>query len=86
MEAFITWINNPLVQSTIKSPLVGAILGLLFGGFNTPPSPAAPATVQQTVIIFRQTVMVNQRGGSSSSSDDIWGYIAALFIVVAVVT
>ncbi|MCT4715542.1 hypothetical protein MUA01_11240 [Enterobacteriaceae bacterium H18W14] len=86
MEAFITWINNPLVQSTIISPLVGAILGLLFGGFNTPPSPAAPATVQQTVIIFRQTVMVNQRGGSSSSSDDIWGYIAALFIVVAVVT
>jgi len=84
LEAFIAWINNPLVQSAIISPLVGAILGLLFGGFTPPPSPAAPATVQQTVIIFRQTVMVNQRGGSSSS-DDVLGYVAALFIIMAVV-
>jgi len=58
---------------------------VVLGGFNTPPSPAAPATVKQTVIIFKQTVMVNQRGGNSSSSDDIWGYVAALFIVLAVV-
>ena len=44
--AFVTWVNNPLVQSAVISPLVGAILGLLFGGFNNTPSPAAPVTVQ----------------------------------------
>ncbi len=83
--AFVTWVNNPLVQSAVISPLVGAILGLLFGGFNNTPSPAAPVTVQQTVITFRQTVVVNQGRGTSSSSDDVWAYLGALFLVVAVV-
>ena len=85
MDAFIAWINNPLVQSAVISPLNGAILGLLFGGFNNSPPPAAPVTVQQTVITFRQTVVVNQSRGTSSSSDDVWAYLGALFLVVAVV-
>ena len=85
MDAFVTWVNNPLVQSAVISPLVGAILGLLFGGFNNSPPPAAPVTVQQTVITFRQTVVVNQGRGTSSSSDDVWAYLGALFLVVAVV-
>jgi len=64
---------------------VGAILGLLFAGLNNSPAPATPATVQQTVVIFRQTIVVNQSRGTSSSSDDVWGYIGAVFIVVAAV-
>lgn len=84
MNAFDTWINNPLVQSAVISPLVGAILGLLFAGFNKAPSPAAPATVQQTVIIFKQTIVVNQRRGTSSSEDG-WVYIGGAFMVMALV-
>ncbi|WP_437880983.1 hypothetical protein [Pseudomonas sp. LRF_L74] len=85
MDAFVTWVNNPLVQSAVISPLVSVILGLLFAGFNHSPSPAAPATVQQTVVIFRQTVVVNKNRGTSSSSGDVWGYVGAVFMVVAVV-
>lgn len=85
MDAFVAWINNPLVQSAIISPLVGAILGLLFAGFNNAPSPAAPATVQQTVVVFRQTIVVQQRRGAASSTDEVWAYAAGLFLIMALV-
>lgn len=85
MDAFVTWINNPLVQSAVISPLVGAILGLLFAGLNSTPSPAAPIAVQQTVFSFQQTIVVNQIRGTSSSENDTWVHIAAALIVVAAV-
>ncbi len=86
MEAFVAWFNDPLVQSIIISPLVGAILGVLFAGLNTPPSSTAPTTVQQTVVIFKQTIVVKQGGVRSSSQDDVWGYLVAAIEVAAGVT
>jgi len=84
LDAFLAWINNSLVQSAIISPLVSVILGLLLGGFNNTPSHSAPGTVQQTVVIFRQTIIVQSRGTSSSSGDG-WAYLAAACIVTVVV-
>lgn len=86
MQALATWFNDPLVQSVVISPLVGAILGVLFAGLNSAPSSNAPATVQQTTIIFKQTIVVNQSGQRSNSSDDAWGYLFALVAVVAGIT
>ncbi|HXU92488.1 MAG TPA: hypothetical protein VFP33_02405 [Gallionella sp.] len=86
MQSLVTWFNDPLVQSVVISPLVGAILGVLFAGLNSPPSSAAPATVQQTVVVFKQTVIVNQRKGKPTSSDDGWVYLFALVAVVAGIT
>lgn len=86
MEALVTWFNDPLVQSVIISPLVGAILGVLLAGLNSPPASAAPATVQQTVIVFKQTIVVKQTEGKSTSSDDGLVYLFALIAVVAGIT
>ncbi|MCK2167159.1 hypothetical protein [Thalassospira xiamenensis] len=79
MEALVNWINNPLVQSTVISPLIGAILGLLFGASNQPPAPSAPQTVANTVVIFKHQVIV-QRDRSTSSNNEEWVYIVGLFI------
>lgn len=86
MQALATWFNDPLVQSVVISPLVGAILGVLFAGLNSAPSSSAPATVQQTTIVFKQTIVVSQGGRRSSSSDDAWGYLFAFVAVVAGIT
>ncbi|HCM5829493.1 hypothetical protein [Klebsiella pneumoniae] len=85
MDVFLAWVNNPLVQSAVISPLIGAILGGLFTGLNNAPPVAAPATVQQTMIIFKQTIVVNQGRASSHSSDDVWAYVIAVFIVMVAV-
>lgn len=42
--------------------------------------------MQQTTIIFKQTIVVNQSGRHSSSSDDAWSYLFALVAVVAGIT
>lgn len=86
MQALVTWFNDPLVQSVVISPLVGAILGVLFAGLNSVPSSNAPATVKQTNIIFKKTIIINQSGRRSSSSDDVWVYLFALVVVVAGIT
>lgn len=86
MNTFVVWFYDPLVQSVIISPLIGAILGVLFAGLNTPPSQAAPVTVQQTVVTFNQTIVVNQRGGNAAAQDDGFVYLVALFLLVAGVT
>ncbi|POD93048.1 hypothetical protein BV924_18095 [Pectobacterium odoriferum] len=85
MDAFMAWVNNPLVQSAVISPLIGAILGVLFAGLNKSPPPTAPATVQQTVIVFKQTIVVKQSRGSASSSNDGMALLGAAFIVTALV-
>lgn len=85
MDALVVWFNDPLVQSVIISPLVGAILGVLFAGLNSPPSAAAPVTVQQTVVIFKQTIVVKQ-SGARATSDDGWAYLFAFMAIVAGVT
>lgn len=86
MQALVTWFNDPLVQSVVISPLVGAILGVLFAGLNSSPPSTVPATVQQTVVIFKQTIVVKQKGTQSNSSDDAWVYLFALVAVVAGIT
>jgi hypothetical protein len=82
----LTWFNDPLIQSVIISPLVGAILGVLFAGLNSSPSSTAPITVQQTTIIFKQTIVVKQSRRNSNSSDDAWVYFFTLLAVVAGIT
>lgn len=86
MDQFIAWLNNSLVQSAIISPLVGTIFGVMFAGLNNPPSPAAPVTVKQTVIIFKQTIVVNQNGGNAQSRDDAAAYLIAMIVFVAGIT
>lgn len=58
---------------------------MLFAGLNKSPPAAAPATVQQTVIVFKQTIVVKQSRGSASSSDDGMALFGAAFIVMALV-
>jgi hypothetical protein len=86
LQYLAAWFNDPLVQSVVISPLVGAILGVLFAGLNSAPTSNASATVQQTTIIFKQTIVVNQNGQRSSSSDDGWVYLFAIVAVVAGIT
>ncbi|KAB8046202.1 hypothetical protein GCN78_25560 [Janthinobacterium rivuli] len=63
------WINNSLVQSAIISPVIGALLGILFAGLNNPPS-GGTTTVQQTTIVFKNVTNINNNGGRGSSSSD----------------
>lgn len=88
MEAFASWYNDPLVQSAVMSPLVGAMLGVLLAGFNAAPSPAAPATVKQTVIFFERSLAVDRLGERSGSPGDGRGWVclAALAAVLAFIT
>lgn len=86
LQTLLAWFNDPLVQSVIISPLVGAILGVLFAGLNSPPPSVAPATVQQTIVIFKQTIVVKQTGGKSTSSDDGLAYLLAFIAVVVGIT
>ncbi|MFZ6722336.1 hypothetical protein [Undibacterium sp. Ji49W] len=86
MQALITWFNDPLVQSVVISPFVGAVLGILFAGLNNVPPSNAPVTVQQTIIVFKQTIVVHQNGQSSSSSNDVWAYFFGFALIVVGVT
>ncbi|MNK94251.1 hypothetical protein D3C87_1144460 [compost metagenome] len=83
MQALQAWFNDPIVQSVVISPLVGAVLGVLFAGLNGSPSPNAPITVQQTTVIFNKTVVVNENRQRSGSPDDVWLYLFALVAAVA---
>lgn len=85
-QVFTAWFNDPLVQSLLISPFVGAVFGALFAGLNSPPSPAAPVTVHQTVVIFKQTIVVNQNGRKSSSQDDGAAYLIAMGLLIAGIT
>jgi len=42
--------------------------------------------VQQTVVIFRQTIIVNQANGNSASREDGWTYLIALAALIAGIT
>lgn len=86
MEAFIAWLNEPLVQSMIVSPLIGALLGALLGGLTRPPPSTSSTTVQEATIIFQQTIVVKQRGGGPASQEDGWVYLFGLIAIAASVT
>jgi hypothetical protein len=83
LQALANWFNDPLVQSVFISPLIGAILGVLFAGLSSPPPLRAPVSVQQTVVIFKQSIVVKNAPGSS---DEAWGYLIALLIGVVGIT
>lgn len=85
MEAFISWFNDPLVQSVVISPLVGAVLGVLFAGLNAVPSSAAPSTVQQTIVTFNQTIVVKNGGRNPHSSEDGLTYLFMAVLVIGAI-
>jgi len=85
MQELWAWFNNSLVQSDIVSPLIGAILGALFAGLNSTPAQGAPVSVNQTVIVFKETVIVNQWRQNSNSSDDAIAYLFTVFVLAAAV-
>lgn len=84
LEMFWVWFNDPLVQSDIISPLIGVILGVILAGLNNPPMQGAPVSIDQTTLVFQQTIIVNQN--RARSSDDGWLYIMMLFVIVAGIT
>lgn len=84
MEMFWLWFNDPLIQSDIISPLVGAIFGIILAGLNNQPAQGAPVSIDQTTVIFKQTIIINQN--RSRSSDDGWLYLIMLFVIVAGIT
>ncbi|HAT1685321.1 TPA: hypothetical protein I8Y21_006174 [Klebsiella oxytoca] len=79
---FTEWINSPLIQSVIISPLVGAVLGCLFSAFTSPVSASAPVTVEQTKIIFVQKIIIQQRGGYKREDNPL-AYVFGLVFMVA---
>lgn len=84
LQSLTSWLQEPLVQSLILSPLIGALLGVLFSGANNAPSSATPVTVQQNVIIFQQSITVNH--GKPDSTNDVPAFLGLCFIIIASVT
>jgi hypothetical protein len=86
VEALWTWFNNGLVQSDIISPLIGAVLGVLFAGFSSAPQGQSNALSVQTTTNIYTTVYIDRGSKSSGSTDDGWSYLVAFGIVVVVTT
>lgn len=79
---FTEWVNNSLIQGAVISPLIGAVLGILFSSFTAPVPASSPVTVEQTKIVFVQKIII-QRRGRYRGKDNPLGYIFVLLFVVA---
>ena len=86
MDSIVAWLNDPTVQGLVLSPLIGAVLGVLFAGISNPPPQGAPPSVHQTVVIFKTTVIVNSGRVQSRNSGDAAGLFFAAFLLIAGIT
>ncbi|RZO83767.1 MAG: hypothetical protein EVA65_13425 [Oceanococcus sp.] len=85
MSVLAEWFHNSLVQSMLLSPLVGAILGILFSGLNSSPKPSERLPTRVTMTTIRNKGVHHHYGRQSNSQDDAIAYIALVFGVVAAV-
>lgn len=84
-EILWAWFNDSLVQSTIISPLIGALFGVLLSGLNAPSASSSGIHVHHTTVINRSTTVINRDSRSSPSGDDGWTYPIVLLLLGAAV-
>ncbi|WP_122679704.1 hypothetical protein [Pseudomonas viridiflava] len=83
MQPIWDLMTNAHMEAWIWGPLMGAIVGMAFAGFNAPPSEKAPVTVIQTTRVFVTTNIVVHNKQHTSTSDDSGAGAILLFSVIA---
>lgn len=82
MDTLSDWFNNTLVQSDIISPLIGAVLGVVFAGFSSAPQGQGRAPSVHTTTIIYKTIYIHHGNKTSGGPDDIWPYLIACGMVL----
>ena len=82
LEVFRNWIDSPLVQSLLLSPLMGVIFGALFSGLNNSPSRNDPMTVKETVRIYKKRIIYREKERNANTSNPVSIAIAFALIVI----
>lgn len=88
MQPIWDLMTNAHMEAWIWGPLMGAIVGMMFAGFNAPLSEKAPVTVIQTTRVFvTNNIVVHNKQHISTSDNSGAGaiffafFIATLFLV-----
>lgn len=82
MNSVIDWLTNPLIQSMVISPLIGAIIGLLLSGGGN--SITGDVSIHQSTINFINEIRVEKANQNNGSVDGISLLILCAFIIATV--
>jgi hypothetical protein len=85
LEAAWAWFSDPLVQSILISPLISAILGVLFSGLSGPPLQISEVSTQPRVIIQKHTTVINNTASGSGNSEDGLAIMIGALLLMAVI-
>ncbi|KEQ11261.1 hypothetical protein GZ77_26265 [Endozoicomonas montiporae] len=70
-----------MIQGLVLSPLIGALLGVLFSGLSSSPSQTVPVTIIKTREVYREKVIKEysgERPKRQSDNDDGLGWLCLL--------
>lgn len=88
MQTIWDLMTNAHMEAWVWGPLMGAVVGIMFAGFNAPLSEKAPVTVIQTTRVFVTTnIVVHNKQDTGTSDSSSAGaiffvlFIATLFLV-----
>ncbi|MBI6845954.1 hypothetical protein BTW15_21330 [Pseudomonas syringae pv. tomato] len=88
MQTIWDLMTNAHMEAWIWGPLMGAIVGMAFAGFNAPPNEKAPVTVIQTTRVFVTTNIVihnkqhpGTNGESGAGAIFLFSFIVMLFFI-----
>lgn len=91
MDDLFSLLHNSEFQSLFLSPLIGAILGLLFSLFITPSQVPLSQTVVQTIVVYKTVIQQNQvkksnENAKADNSTDGFGHLIIGFGIFAFLT
>ena len=82
LNTFSNWINNPLIQSLLLSPLIGVVFGAVFSGFNRSPVKNAPITIKETAREYIKIICVEKEQKKALKNDPLTIFTGIMTCVV----
>jgi hypothetical protein len=76
------WINNPLIQSLLLSPLMGVFFAAVFSGFDRSLGKNAPITVKETVREYRKIIYIEKEPKKAIKNDPLTIVIGIMMCIV----